>query len=65
MQEYRQFVGLDVHKKFVYGVVKDKDGNSIYKKKFNTEPQEMDLFLLNVIKDDSIVAIESAFIAKI
>lgn len=59
MQEYRQYVGLDVHKKFVYGVVKDKDGNTIFKKKFNTEPQDMDLFLLNVIKYDSIVAIES------
>jgi transposase len=55
----KQYIGLDVHKKFVYGVVKDKDGSLIFKKKFNTEPHEMDMFLLNVMKDDSIIAIES------
>lgn len=59
MQSYRQYVGLDVHKKFVYGAVKDKEGNILFKKKFKTEPEDMDLFLLNVMKGDSIVAIES------
>ena len=55
----RQYVGLDVHKNFVYGVVKDKQGNTLFEKKFKTEPQEIDFFLLNVRRNDSIVAIES------
>ena len=59
VSKYNQYVGLDVHKNFVFGVIKDKDGNLIFKKKFNTEPQDIDMFLLNVKKDDSLVAIES------
>lgn len=55
----RMYVGLDVHKNFVYGVVKDKEGNTLFKKKFNTEPQEIDVFLLNIRKEDSLIAIES------
>lgn len=55
----KTYVGLDVHKNFVYGAVKDKEGNSLFEKKFKTEPQDMDWFLLNVKKEDSIVAIES------
>ncbi len=55
----RQYVGLDVHKNFVYGVVKDRQGNTLFEKKFKTEPQEIEMFLLNVRKDDSIFAIES------
>ncbi len=55
----QQYVGLDVHKKFVYGVVKDKQGNFLFQRKFKTEPEYMDMFLLNVRKEDSIVAIES------
>jgi transposase len=54
-----QYVGLDVHKKFVYGMIKDKEGNKLLKQKFKTEPHYMDLFLLNVMKEDSIIAIES------
>lgn len=55
----KQYVGLDVHKNFVYGTIKDKNGGVILNKKFNTEPQEIDNFLLNVRKNDSLVAIES------
>jgi len=55
----RQYVGLDVHKKTVYGYVMDVEGNKVFEKEFKTEPQELDMFLLNVMKDDSIVAIES------
>ncbi len=53
------YVGLDVHKKFVYGIIKNKDGGVILKKKFNTEPQEIDNFLLHIRKDDSLITIES------
>ncbi|HIH31582.1 TPA: IS110 family transposase [Candidatus Woesearchaeota archaeon] len=54
-----QYVGLDVHKKTIYGYVMDKEGNKLFEKEFKTDPYDMDLFLLNVVKDDSIVAIES------
>lgn len=55
----KQYVGLDVHKKTVYGYVMDVEGNKLFEKEFRTEPQELDMFLLHVKKDDSIVAIES------
>lgn len=54
-----QHIGFDVHKKFVYGVIKDTDGNLIYHRKFTTEPHDMDLFLAYVKKSISIIAIES------
>jgi transposase len=53
------YVGLDVHKKFIFGCVKDKDGNTIHEKKFKNEPHSMDTFLLNVPKDSK-VALESS-----
>lgn len=56
MQEY---VGLDVHKKFIVGCVKDRDGNILHEQKFKTEPHSMDRFLLNVTKDSKI-ALESS-----
>lgn len=57
--ETKQYVGLDVHKKTIYGYVMDKQGNKIFEKEFKTEPYELNMFLLNVRKNDSIVAIES------
>ena len=53
------YVGLDVHKKTVYGFVLDIEGNKLYEKEFNTEPSDLDAFMLHVPKDDSIIAIES------
>jgi len=57
--KYIQYVGLDVHKLTVYGYVMDVEGNKLFEKEFRTEPHELDMFLLHVKKDDSIVAIES------
>lgn len=54
-----QYVGLDVHKRTIYGYVMDEQGNRIFEKEFKTQPHELDIFLLNVKKDDSIVTIES------
>lgn len=59
MQKYKQYVGLDVHKKFVYGVIMDIDGNIQHEKKFKTEPQDIDLFLAHVQKEEVIIALES------
>lgn len=58
MQNMQQFVGLDVHKAFTYGVVEDEKGNVIFEQKFKNDPQELDNFLVNV-KQDSKVALES------
>jgi transposase len=55
----KQYVGLDVHKLTVYGYILDVEGNKLFEKEFKTEPEELDMFLLHVKKDDSIVAIES------
>ena len=54
-----QFVGFNTHKKFVYGAIGYKQVNKLFEKKFKTEPHELDMFLLNVMKKDSIIAIES------
>lgn len=53
------YVGLDVHKNFIFGCVKDKEGNTIFEQKFKNDPHSMDLFLLNVPKDSK-VALESS-----
>lgn len=53
-----QYVGLDVHKSFSYGVVKDEEGNTLCERKFRNEPHELDMFLLNV-QQDSKIALES------
>ncbi len=54
-----RFVGLDVHKKTVYGYVMDEEGNKLFENEFRTEPSELDMFLLCVSRRDSVVAIES------
>lgn len=53
------YVGLDVHKNFIFGCAKDKEGNTLFEKKFPTEPHAMDLFLANVTSDSKI-ALESS-----
>ncbi len=53
------YVGLDTHKKTVYGYVSDIEGNKLFEKEFKTDPCDLDAFMLHVPKDDSIVAIES------
>ena len=53
------YVGLDVHKKFIFGCIKDDKGNILHEKKFLNEPHSTDLFLLNV-PQDSKIALESS-----
>lgn len=55
----QEYVGLDTHKKFVFGCVKNKDGDILFERKFKNEPHAIDLFLLNVAKDSK-VALESS-----
>ena len=58
-KQVSQYVGLDVHKKTIYGYIMDKQGHLIFEKEFKTQPHELDMFLLNIKRNDSIVAIES------
>lgn len=51
-------VGLDIHKKFLYGVVLDDDGSVIKEKKIRNEPHELDKFFEGICKDSKI-ALES------
>jgi len=59
VSKHAMYVGLDTHKKFSVGCIKDKDGNTIYEKKFKNEPHEMDLFMAHVL-EDSKIALESS-----
>jgi transposase len=51
----QQYVGLDVHKKFIQGCILDENGKVVLEQKFKSEPHSMDMFLLNVSKDSKIV----------
>lgn len=51
----QQYVGLDVHKKFIQGCILDENGKVVFEQKFKSEPHSMDMFLLNVPKDSKIV----------
>jgi len=59
MQNKETFVGLDIHKKTIYGVVMDTSGNSLYERKFKTEPQDLDKFLGRLDKESTHIALES------
>lgn len=54
-----QFIGLDIHKKFIYGCILDNHGNVVSERKFDTEPEELDRFLSNSNKEECRIAIES------
>ena len=58
-QNTQLYVGLDTHKKFIFGCIKDKEGNIIFEQKFKNEPDKIDAFMLNAPKDSK-VALESS-----
>lgn len=51
-------VGLDVHKRFIYAVVMDNDGEVLSEKKIKTDPHELNKFFKGISKDSKI-ALES------
>lgn len=51
-------IGLDIHKKFIYAVVLDSQGNTISEKKIKNDPYELDKFFKRLDKDSNI-ALES------
>lgn len=60
VSKHTMYVGLDTHKKFSQGCVLDKEGRVILEQKFRNDPHSMDMFLLNVKKEDSKIALESS-----
>lgn len=54
----KQYVGLDIHKKFIHAAVMDHKGDLLYEKKILTEPKHFDRFLSRIDKDSEI-ALES------
>ena len=55
----QSYVGLDTHKNFIVGCVKNKEGHTRFEQKFKNDPHAMDLFLANV-PSDSKIALESS-----
>lgn len=53
-----QYIGLDIHKKFIFAVVLDSKGDLIFEKKIRNEPWELDKFFKKIDKDSKI-ALES------
>ena len=55
------YVGIDLHKEKVYGIVVNENGKLIKKEKFENEPEKFHEFLKNMEK--AVVAIESTGLA--
>lgn len=56
--ETKQYVGLDVHKKNIYAVVLDYNGDVLFEENIKNEPRYLDKFLGKIHKDSKI-ALES------
>lgn len=56
--EVLHHVGLDVHKKTIYGVIVDNSGNSCFEQEFTNHPKNLEKFLSKVDKNANI-ALES------
>jgi transposase len=50
-----QYVGLDVHKAFTYAAVVDREGYTVFERKFKNSPAEFDTLLKEVDKDSKLV----------
>ena len=53
-----RYIGLDIHKKFLFAVVLDSEGDLISEKEIRNEPWELDKFFKKINKDSKI-ALES------
>jgi len=54
----RRYVGLDIHKKFLFAVVLDSEGDLISERKIRNDPYELNKFFKGIGKDSKI-ALES------
>lgn len=54
-----QYIGLDIHKKFSYGVIKDREGNILAEDKFDNEKEQFNKFLANSPATETKIVMES------
>lgn len=54
-----QYIGLDIHKKFIYGCILDNHGDVVSERKFDTEPEALDEFLSDTDKNECRIALEA------
>jgi len=53
------YVGLDIHKRFTYGVIKNEQGNKIKEDKFENSQENFDLFLKDCKPEETKIVMES------
>lgn len=53
------YIGMDVHKQFTYAVVKEKDGNTLSKEKFDNSKENFQVFLKQFLPTETQIVIES------
>lgn len=54
-----QYIGLDIHKKFSYGVIKDREGNILAEDKFDNGKEQFNKFLANSPPAETEIVMES------
>ncbi len=53
------YVGLDIHKRFTYGIIKDNQGNKIKEDKFENSQENFDSFLKDCKPEETKIVMES------
>ena len=53
------YIRMDVHKKFTYAVVKEKDGNMLSREKFDNSKENFQVFLKPFLPTETQIVIES------
>ena len=54
-----RYIGLDIHKKFSYAVVKDKEGNILEENRFDNNKEQISQFLINSDPTETKIVMES------
>lgn len=55
----QNFVGLDVHKSFIYAVATDKEGKQLFERKVKNDPHELDQLLKKLPQAETNIALEA------
>lgn len=53
------YIGMDVHKRFTYAVVKDEHGNELAKERFDNSKENFSSFLINFAPEQTKIVMES------
>lgn len=54
-----KYVGLDIHKRFTQGIIKDAEGNELKEDKFENNQENFDLFLKDCKPEETKIVMES------